>query len=201
MKGRSKNLDSLDGMDGIGDFGENLENYEEHYEERHKGHKDNKGDKRGRVAFNDGGLKLFPLISSISLISSAFFRISLSFRNFIARINSFVHGVITQIKRLFSFSGVAEGVRSIVQLVGNSTVLPIFLTLFLLCLLVVLFRMKRIELDYRYYEIKQMIANASIKNKELKAQRANLLSVESLGMIAKKYKMDRPKDEQILIVP
>lgn len=84
---------------------------------------------------------------------------------------------------------------------ASSSVLPIILTLLVLSLLTVLFRMKRIELDYKFYEVGQQIEQAQFENKELRAQKANLLSIKNLSQLAKKFELERPQEKQIILVP
>ncbi|MBF0311880.1 MAG: hypothetical protein HQK50_04515 [Oligoflexia bacterium] len=83
----------------------------------------------------------------------------------------------------------------------NSTLLPITLTVFMLLLLTVLFRMKRIELDYKYGEINQQISRNTFENKELGAQKAQITSIKSLNQIAQKYNLNRPGEKQIILIP
>ncbi|MBF0361012.1 MAG: hypothetical protein HQK49_08370 [Oligoflexia bacterium] len=82
----------------------------------------------------------------------------------------------------------------------NASILPIILSISILATMMVLFRMKRIELDYKYYEINKDIDEARYENKELKAYKAKLLSVKNLNLLAKKYQMERPKEKQIIVI-
>lgn len=78
---------------------------------------------------------------------------------------------------------------------------PITLTLTILCILFVLFRMKGIEQDYQYSNITKQIDNVEIDGKELKAKKAQLLSVKNLREIAQKHQMHEPKQGQIIVIP
>ncbi len=73
-------------------------------------------------------------------------------------------------------------------------------SLFFLGILFVTFRMKRIELDYSYYEINKKIDKAFYKNKELRAQLAKNFSIEGLTLLAKRHHLNRPKKDQIIIM-
>lgn len=77
---------------------------------------------------------------------------------------------------------------------------PLIITFSSLAVLFVLFRMKSVEIDYKISETNKMIEDAQSKNKDLKAIRANLLSVNNLRVFAKKYNLSQPKQEQIIVV-
>lgn len=79
--------------------------------------------------------------------------------------------------------------------------LPIVLTLSILGILLVLFRMKSVEVDYQITETEKEIKRIEVENKELKAQRARLLSVKNLKNIAQKYDLKQPEQEQIIVIP
>ncbi len=61
--------------------------------------------------------------------------------------------------------------------------------------------MKGIEQAYLLNSIKQEIQKATIKNKELKAQRAREMSVPKLREFAAKYDLKEPGPEQIILIP
>ena len=82
----------------------------------------------------------------------------------------------------------------------NSIGLPLFLSLTLLAMLFVLFRMKGVELDYEINRADKNIAKLQMKNKDLRAQKAKLLSPHHLRDIAKQYDLNQPKQEQIIVV-
>ncbi len=79
--------------------------------------------------------------------------------------------------------------------------LPIFLSLILLSFLLVLFRMKSLELDYKTGEIKKEMTRVVSTNKDLKAKRAKLLGVENLRELASRHNLKEPKQNQIIVVP
>lgn len=65
----------------------------------------------------------------------------------------------------------------------------------------VAFRMKGIEQAYEYNALEKRINNVETINKELKATRAGLLSVQKLRRIAQKYNLKEPGPEQIILIP
>ena len=83
----------------------------------------------------------------------------------------------------------------------NPKALPFTLTFTTLAILFVGFRMKGIEQAYLLNTIEQNIDKASIKNKELKAQRAREMSVPRLREFAVKYDLKEPGPEQIILIP
>ena len=80
-------------------------------------------------------------------------------------------------------------------------VLPICLCLVLIALLFVLVRMKGIEQDYKLNDINSQVTKALYENRDLKARRAKLLSTKNLRGLAGKFKMESPKQNQIIVVP
>jgi len=79
--------------------------------------------------------------------------------------------------------------------------LPLFMSLFVLGLLLVVFRMKGVELDYKYSELDKKLNHIFLEKKELDATKANLTSVGNLKVFAKKYSLKEPKSNQIIVVP
>ena len=79
--------------------------------------------------------------------------------------------------------------------------MPIVLTLAVIAILFVLFRMKGVEVDYKMNAVRAEIKEASLVNKELKAKKANLLSVVKLRQLAEKHGFIEPKQTQIIVVP
>ena len=61
-------------------------------------------------------------------------------------------------------------------------------------------RMKGIEQDYAYNKIYENLKKEKIINKEKKAQKADSLSVSNLQMLAKKYKLSLPTEDQIIVI-
>lgn len=71
----------------------------------------------------------------------------------------------------------------------------------MLGILFVLFRMKGIEIEYKLSDVNRNIENISLENKELKAQKARLLSVTKLNQFAQKFDLKQPGQGQIIIIP
>ena len=95
-----------------------------------------------------------------------------------------------------------KGLKSrLIEFIFDSNVFPFVLTFATLGILFVLFRMKGVEVDYQISALNKDVEKVELENKELKAQRAKLLSVGKLEGMAKKYGFDRPKQSQIIIVP
>ncbi|MEI8345934.1 MAG: hypothetical protein WCG27_00595 [Pseudomonadota bacterium] len=61
--------------------------------------------------------------------------------------------------------------------------------------------MKIVELDYKMIGIKNSIDKALEDSKELRAQKAKLLSVNNLRQMAKTHDLNQPKQEQIIVIP
>ena len=83
----------------------------------------------------------------------------------------------------------------------NPGALPFTLTFTTLAILFVGFRMKGIEQAYLVNTIEQDIYKTTIRNKELKAQRAREISVPRLREFAVKYDLKEPGPEQIILIP
>ena len=100
------------------------------------------------------------------------------------------------------FKETKVGLKSIPQKIFFSAQgFPIFLSLVVLSILFVLFRMKGIELDYRINETTNSIKKLQLESKELKAKKAKMLSVKNLRKLAQLHNLDQPGQEQIIIVP
>lgn len=78
---------------------------------------------------------------------------------------------------------------------------PIILTFTVLAVLFVLFRMKGVELDYQVNIVNKDIEEVSVENKDLKARKARLMSVDRLRSMAKQHGLAQPKQNQIIVVP
>jgi cell division protein FtsL len=89
----------------------------------------------------------------------------------------------------------------LMEFLFNPTALPFTLTFTTLAVLFVGFRMKGIEQAYLVNNIETDIAKATIRNKELKAQRAREMSVPRLREFAVKYDLKEPGPEQIILIP
>jgi cell division protein FtsL len=89
----------------------------------------------------------------------------------------------------------------LLEFLFNPRALPFTLTFTTLAVLFVGFRMKGIEQAYLLNNINSDIDKATIKNKELKAQRARAMSVPRLREFAVKYDLKEPGPEQIILIP
>ncbi|MDD0854666.1 hypothetical protein HBN50_16250 [Halobacteriovorax sp. GB3] len=83
----------------------------------------------------------------------------------------------------------------------SSQGLPIVLTISIIGILFVLFRMKGVELNYKITSLNKDIEKVVVEGKELKAQKARLLSIKSLTKMARKYNLSEPKQHQIIVIP
>jgi cell division protein FtsL len=63
------------------------------------------------------------------------------------------------------------------------------------------FRMKCVEMGYELNKLEQDIKRKNVETKELKANKANLLSSEYLNMLAKKHQLFEPDQTQIIVIP
>ena len=92
------------------------------------------------------------------------------------------------------FGGFKNLIKSFLRrVVFSSQGLPIVLSLSILGVLLVLFRMKSVEQDYQINKIEQKKRTLTFKNKELKAEKASQLSVKNLRRMAERYSLQRPK--------
>jgi hypothetical protein len=89
----------------------------------------------------------------------------------------------------------------LMEFLFNPEALPFTLTFTTLAILFVGFRMKGIEQAYLVNNIETDIQKATIRNKELKAQRAREMSVPRLREFASKYDLKEPGPEQIILIP
>jgi cell division protein FtsL len=78
------------------------------------------------------------------------------------------------------------------------SILVSFIVIFSLAL--VFFRMKGIEQDYQFSSLNSKIENELLENKDLRARRAKLLSVENLNSLSKKYSLSSPSDDQVIVI-
>lgn len=86
------------------------------------------------------------------------------------------------------------------NIVFSSQGFPIILTLFTIATMFVLFRMKGVDLRYKVAEEQKTIDRLIMDNKEIKARKARLLSVNKLKVLAKKYNLSQPKQSQIIVL-
>lgn len=85
--------------------------------------------------------------------------------------------------------------------VFTSQTLPFVFVFSILGILFVLIRMKGIEQDYRFNEISKSLKVQKIENKELKADRAKMLSVKHLKGFAEKFDLKEPDEKHIIVIP
>jgi hypothetical protein len=78
---------------------------------------------------------------------------------------------------------------------------PIVMTLSMIGVLFILFRMKGVELDYKITELNKNIKIIETDGKELKAKKADLLSVQNLRLLASKYNLKPPTSKQVIVIP
>lgn len=78
---------------------------------------------------------------------------------------------------------------------------PLVITFLMIGLLFVFFRMKSIEQEYAFNNIRNVYSKTSNENKELKAKKAKLLSLRNLRKIANKNKLKEPDQGQIILIP
>lgn len=87
------------------------------------------------------------------------------------------------------------------RLFFSSRTLPLFLSLATLAILFVVFRMKSVEMNYKIGDLNRLVDEVSLENKELKAQRAQLLSIRNLKELAERHKFSRPDESRIILIP
>ena len=87
------------------------------------------------------------------------------------------------------------------RVIFSSQGFPIVISISILGTLLVLFRMKSVEQDYRINEVGKKRKSLVFESKELKAEKASQLSVKNLRRIADKYNLRRPKREQVIVIP
>lgn len=93
-----------------------------------------------------------------------------------------------------------DPISTIKHFLFSNQVFPFVLTFFVLGLLFVLFRMKGVELDYKITGVNKDIQKVLVDNKELKAKKARLLSINRLRKLAQKYELRQPKQKQIIVL-
>ena len=79
--------------------------------------------------------------------------------------------------------------------------LPIVLSLVVITVLFVLFRMKGVEMNYQISSLSKDVEKIKVEGKELKAKKAKLLSVNNLRKMARNQKLQQPKQNQIIVIP
>lgn len=106
-------------------------------------------------------------------------------------------GMVTE--KIGDFFGFIK--RIIFRLLFSTESFPIVLAISIISILFVLIRMKSVEQDYLYHDLGKEISRAKFKNKELKAIQAKYHSVKNLRKLAKRYHLQEPKQEQIILIP
>ena len=61
--------------------------------------------------------------------------------------------------------------------------------------------MKGVELDYKLTELNKVIKTVELDAKELRAEKANLLSVQNLRRLAVKFNLKAPSSKQVIVIP
>ena len=56
-------------------------------------------------------------------------------------------------------------------------------------------------MDYKISEVNKKIGKIEMNKKQLEATKAKLLSIKNLRRMARKYELQEPKQNQIIIVP
>jgi hypothetical protein len=79
--------------------------------------------------------------------------------------------------------------------------LPILMTFIFLSITFVLVRMKVVDQHYQHDEDSKRFSQLELENKVLKATNANLLSIDNLRKLAKKYDLQSPKNNQVIVIP
>lgn len=85
--------------------------------------------------------------------------------------------------------------------VENKKIVAGFAVLTVMGVLFVYVRMKGIEQDYALNRLDKEFARHSQKNKELKAMKANYLSVKNLQKMSEKYQFKQPDPGKVIVVP
>ncbi len=91
--------------------------------------------------------------------------------------------------------------NKVLEFFFNPKALPYTISFITLAIMFVGFRMKGIEQAYAKNKLEAEIEKEIIRNKELKAQRANEMSVPKLREFALKYGLKEPGPEQIIFIP
>lgn len=84
---------------------------------------------------------------------------------------------------------------------GNLRNAFISLGLIICAVLFIFIRMRGVEQDYALNKLNDKHSQINLKNKELKAERAILMSPNNLKQIATQYKLNQPGPHQIIVIP
>ena len=82
-----------------------------------------------------------------------------------------------------------------------SSYFPFILSISVIGLLFIMFRMKSIEQDYKFNTVNKKIEQSKNDNKDLLAKKAKLLSAKNLRTLAEKHSLTEPGQEQIIVIP
>ncbi len=91
--------------------------------------------------------------------------------------------------------------NKVIQTLFAPRILPFTLTFSCMAVLFVTIRMKSIEQAYQLDGLASVMDKALVQNKELKAQRARMLSVQHLREFAVKFNLKEPGPEQVILIP
>lgn len=83
----------------------------------------------------------------------------------------------------------------------SSSYFPFILSISVIGLLFIMFRMKSIEQDYKFNTLNKKIEQSNNDNKDLRAKKAKLLSAKNLRTLAEKHGLTEPGQEQIIVIP
>ena len=86
------------------------------------------------------------------------------------------------------------------EVISSANILPLVLLYLILAISFVLFRMKNVEMDYRIHDISKDIQKTINDGKDVKAKKANLLSIERLRKLAKEFDLKEPKQSQVILI-
>lgn len=91
--------------------------------------------------------------------------------------------------------------NKVIQTLFHPRILPFTLTFSCMAVLFVTIRMKSVEQAYQLDGLENTMDRVLVQNKELKAQRARMLSVQRLREYAEKFNLKEPGPEQIILIP
>lgn len=83
----------------------------------------------------------------------------------------------------------------------NSKTVPLIVAVTVIAASYVLIRMQSLEQDYKSEEVRKNLSRVNLKNKELKAKKAELISIQRLQKISKEHNLEEPKSKQIIVIP
>ena len=84
---------------------------------------------------------------------------------------------------------------------GNTRNALISISLISLAAMFIFVRMKGVEQDYELNQLNQKFYQINLRNKELKAERASLMSSNNLKQIAKFHNLNQPGPHQMIVIP